>query len=130
MRKSYLQECQRWYNDRLHLGHQCTDAKAFAYSWHEENEPAQCKIGYCSTEPFAYLWGNKFPHQKRLPVIFLTIGASSSTAAKSIEALLHKHFEAHHMVRSCAREWFEADKEAVCEAAKALIQQLEREGAL
>ena len=109
MRKSYRQECLSWYNGRLKLGISHSEARAFVYSWHEEGEPTQCKIGYCSKEPFAYLWdGTTLAHQKRLPVIFLTVGASSAERAKAIEESLHDGFKSLHMVRSCAREWFDA----------------------
>ena len=131
MKKSYRSECLGWYEKRLRLGLPPAAAKAFVYSWHEEGESHQCKIGYCSKEPFAYLWdGTKFAHQKRLPVIFLTIGASTSESAKVIEGLLHQQFEAQHMSRSCAREWFDVEKATVCDAATALVQRLEVDRAL
>ena len=131
MKESYRQECLRWYGARLQLGIRVSDGKAFIYSWHEEGESNQCKIGYCSKEPFAYLWdGTAVSHQKRLPVIFLTIGASSRESAKAIEGRLHQVFEAKHMTRSCAREWFDVEKDAVCLSARQLVSQLEDARAL
>lgn len=131
LKKSYRQECQRRYESRLHLGIPMKDARAFVYSWHEEGESHQCKIGYCSKEPFSYLWdGTALSHQKRLPVIFLTIGATSKEAAKWCEGRLHHVFEEFHMKRSCAREWFDVEKTSVCEAAREVVSQMESERAL
>ncbi len=131
MKKSYRRECLAWYESRLHLGIPVKDAQAFVYSWHEEGEPHQCKIGYCSKEPFAYLWdGTALSHQKRLPVIFLTIGASSKEAAKDCEGRLHHVFEGSHMDRSCAREWFDAQRAAVCDAAREVVREMELQRAL
>jgi len=101
------------------------------YSWHEEGEPHECKIGYCSKDPFQYLWeGSALSHQKRLPVIFLSIGAHSVAAAKTAEERLHSALEAKHMARSCAREWFAAHRDEVCQAARVVVSSMESEGAI
>ena len=120
MRKSYKAECRDQYKGRLHLGTSSGEAVAYVYAWHEEGEPHECKIGYCSKDPFEYLWdGPTLSHQKRIPVLFLTIGAQSVRAAKLLEGHIHTMLESKHMQRSCAREWFVAHRDEVCECAKA-----------
>jgi hypothetical protein len=131
MRKSYKSECRAWYEQRLRLGVEPHEAVGYVYSWHEEGEPAECKIGYCSKDPFQYLWeGTALSHQKRLPVIFLSIGTRTVAAAKLVEQQLHSLLESKHMSRSCAREWFVAHRDEVCESAKSVVRAMEAEGAI
>jgi len=119
LRKSYKSECRAWYAERLHLGAPASEASAYIYAWHEEGEPGECKVGYCTKDPFVYLWeGSALSHQKRLPVIFLSVGLVSVAAARQLEAALHSLLEAKHMHRSCAREWFAAHRDEVSALAR------------
>lgn len=122
LRKSYKAECRGWYELRTHMGLPALAAAAYVYAWHEENEPGECKIGYCTKDPFQYLWeGSALSHQKRLPVVFLSVGTASVTDAKLLESRLHAALESKHMHRSCAREWFAAHKDEVCALAAQLV---------
>jgi hypothetical protein len=123
-RGSFRAECRGWYERREQLGI-LTGAGAYVYAWHEENEPGECKIGHCRKDPFEYLWdGNALSHQKRLPVIFLTIGTRSTEDAQRLENELHRLLEEKHMPRSCCREWFAAHRDDVSANAKVVLATL------
>ncbi len=123
LRRSYRSECLAWYQQRVQLGVAPASAGAYVYAWHEEGEAAECKIGYCTKDPFEYLWDNSLSHQKRLPVMFLSVGLRSKEEARRFEGAMHAHFEARHMQRSCAREWFKVHRDELCEQARMLAEQ-------
>ncbi len=122
-RKSYRPEAKRWYDERVHVG--LEDANAFIYSWHEEGDPDFCKIGHCTGDPFKYLWDESLPQQRRLPVVFLTIGMPSKQRAKTLERNLHRRFHMHRLDRAASREWFSVSKDElvsyVCVNENALV---------
>ena|SRR5256885_3477140 len=123
MQRSYRPLAHGWYEDRTHLGLPVAKAKAFVYAWHEENDLNACKIGYCSktpqkNDPFEYLWdGNALSQQRRLPVIFLTVGLSGTAEAKKLETQIHSEFEGQHMDHTCSQEWFAVSPSQVIAAA-------------
>src|SRR6266704_848196 len=115
--KNFRDEAKRWYdNDCIRLGLSLQDASAYVYAWHEENDPDCCKIGYCTKDPFTYIWdGSALSHQRRLPVIFLVLGVPNAHQAKVAEETLHQHFRERHLNRATSREWFKVSKSEIVE---------------
>ncbi len=117
--KSFKREAKRWYDKRSHFGVPSKVANAYVYAWHEEDDPACCKIGYCTNEPFTYLCDESLPHQRRLPVIFLTIGLANVQLAKLVERKLHQQFHAKHLERAASQEWFQVHKDELVDYVRA-----------
>ncbi len=115
--KNFRTEAKRWYdNDCVRFGLSLQDAGAYVYAWHEENDPDYCKIGYCTKDPFTYIWdGSALSHQRRLPVIFLSLGVASAREARVIEETLHQQFREDHLDRATSREWFKVNKNEIVE---------------